>query len=818
MEPTTVAGKSGDYRLEGRIGRGGMGIVFKARQSNPKRTVALKMILSGAYADRQKLSRFRTEAEVLAGLQHPNIVQIFEVGEHQGLPYFSMEFVPGGTLTRRLAGTPVPPDQAAQLTETLARAVHAAHLEGIIHRDLKPDNVLLFPSVRQEAVSVSAAPGGPERYEPKIADFGLAKRLDDELERTRSHAVMGTVSYMAPEVAAGGAARATPLADVYSLGAILYECLTGRPPFKAATDHETLRQVVEQEPVSPRRLNPSVPRDLETICLKCLSKTPGQRYASADELGADLGHFRAREPIRARPSGLGERGIKWARRHPAAAALIGMSSLAAAALAALSVGLWYNGELESALGYAKEQRSEAESQRKRFEELEASTHYFRDITLAEQSWRDARVTQTLQLLDQWRPKRPDEPERRSWEWYYLRGLCHTEFRRLETSEAGEFTYLAFHPDNRRIAVADTKSQVHVWDVVNGRKLHTLRDHMSQVYGVAFSPDGRILASGSWDGNVRLWDVAGGRPVQHFRVNAWVRSVAFRPDGKYLAAAAHDGTVSLWDITEGRLVRRFEAHSGIACCVTFSPDGRRFATAGTDCRAKVWDTASCECLSTLIGHAQQVSAVAFSPDGQTLATSSEDYTIKLWDPAAGTLRATLEGHTSWVVRVAFSPDGRWLASASDDMTIRFWDVARRKEAGILRGHEGNYLRGRLQPRRALSRHDGSDEHVHARREHGKSVGLDERPSGVPPPLHWKWRARAQLGLFFGRAPPRLRRKGQGGACLGRQQRTTNARADRPFTRGSLRGLQRQRQAPGFVRRGCHSPNLEPGQRPAATHAY
>jgi tetratricopeptide (TPR) repeat protein len=292
------------YELLGQLGRGGMGIVYKARQTRLKRLVALKMIL-GAHAFPDNLERFRTEAEAIARLQHPNIVQIYEVGEHDGRPFLSLEFVDGGSLDKKLAAAPQPPREAAQLVETLARALHAAHERGVVHRDLKPANVLITSDGT-----------------PKVTDFGLAKRLDDESSRTRSGLILGTPSYMAPEQAAGDTPAIGPVTDVYALGTILYETLTGRPPFRGATMWETLDQVRTQEPVPPSRLQPNVPRDLETITLKCLRKDAGRRYASAAELADDLRRFLDRKPIVARPVGTLERLHKWARRKPAAAGLV----------------------------------------------------------------------------------------------------------------------------------------------------------------------------------------------------------------------------------------------------------------------------------------------------------------------------------------------------------------------------------------------------------------------------------------------------------------------------------------------------------------
>jgi formylglycine-generating enzyme required for sulfatase activity/tRNA A-37 threonylcarbamoyl transferase component Bud32 len=292
------------YEIEEVLGRGGMGVVYKARQLKANRTVALKMLLAGAHAGAEELARFRTEAEAAARLQHPGIVQVFEVGEHAGLPFFSLEFCPGGSLQCKLGSSPLPARQAAELAEELARAVQAAHDAGVLHRDLKPANVLL-------------SAGGAA----KVSDFGLARKLDDA-GQTASGAVLGTPSYMAPEQARGRTREIGPAIDVYALGAILYELLTGRPPFRAATVMDTLLQVIHNEPVPPAQLAPSTPRDLETICLKCLQKDPHQRYPSAASLGDDLRRFLKGEPILARPVGRLERGLKWVRRSPVVAALL----------------------------------------------------------------------------------------------------------------------------------------------------------------------------------------------------------------------------------------------------------------------------------------------------------------------------------------------------------------------------------------------------------------------------------------------------------------------------------------------------------------
>ncbi len=299
------------YEILEELGRGGMGVVYKARHLALDRVVALKMILSGAHAGAQELARLHHEARMLAALHHPNIVQIFEVGEAAGHPYLALEFVAGGSLAGRLSDRPYPARAAAELIEVLARTVHVAHQRGVVHRDLKPANVLLT-----------------EDGTPKLTDFGLAKRLNVTSGQTRSVAFLGTPSYMAPEQALGKAKAVGPAADVYALGAILYEMLTGWPPFQGETLFETVAQVIAKDPLPPARLRRKVPHDLETICLTCLRKNPAQRYASAEALADDLARFLSGRTIRARPAGYLERGWRWGRRHPVLAVLLVLLAVA----------------------------------------------------------------------------------------------------------------------------------------------------------------------------------------------------------------------------------------------------------------------------------------------------------------------------------------------------------------------------------------------------------------------------------------------------------------------------------------------------------
>jgi serine/threonine protein kinase/formylglycine-generating enzyme required for sulfatase activity len=402
------------YEILGILGHGGMGVVYRARQLKANRLVALKMIRAVEHATAHDHLRFQIETEAVARLQHPNIVQLYEVGEVRDQPFFSLEFCDGGTLTAQLKKKRPSSLEAAELIETLARAMHYAHLRGVVHRDLKPGNVLL-------ASPVALAPPGSSRCADlnplaKITDFGLAKRIDHEArDVSKSGAIMGTASYMAPEQAAGQVHDTGPAADVYALGALLYECLTGRPPFQGP-EHVVLDSVLNDEPVPPARWNPKVPCDLETICLKCLSKEPTRRYASAEALADDLRRFQTGEPVRARPAGRLERAAKWARRRPALAGLLSVTLLALVSLTVLSANLVVarsdaedkrkeaEQQKNNALGKEREARQEAEKAKKARDFLASIFRISEDIQAgnitARQILNDAEKRIPLEFADQ----------------------------------------------------------------------------------------------------------------------------------------------------------------------------------------------------------------------------------------------------------------------------------------------------------------------------------------------------------------------------------------------------------------------------------
>jgi WD40 repeat protein len=662
------------YELLDELGRGGMGVVYRARQTSLRRMVALKMILAGPHASHEELARFRAEAESVARLQHPNIVQIYEVGEYHGHAYFSLEFIDGGTVASRLANAPLSARQAAELLETLARAIHYAHLRGIVHRDLKPSNVLLTLDGT-----------------PKIADFGLAKQVGDNSGQTLSGSILGTPGYMAPEQAWGRVREIGPATDVYALGAILYETLTGRPPFRGETALETLEQVRSQDPVPPRRLRSQLPLDLETICLNCLRKEPGRRYAGAGELAEDLRRFRAGEPIYARPTPAWERGWKWVRRRPTLAGLIAVSCLAVFVIAL--GGILHNIRLRAALNETEEQRdqatqahADADRQRRqaeeRLEQLRRSMYALQLERVAAAADRDP--WHGLQML---RDAERCPAELRDFSWGFLYRHCQRDRLVLQGHTDG-VRAVALSSDGRILASAGTDRLVKLWDLSAGKECGTLHGHTAAINAVAFTPDGRLLASADEDGAIRLWDPRTGaeRRTWHGHHDP-VNAVAFTADGQTLASASTDGTVKLWETASGREQRTLRGHTASVFGVAFAPNGQTLATASKDGTARLWDRVTGQEQRCLRGHRSWVTAVAFAPDGRTLATGGVDRAIKLWDREEGKERLALLEHRGAIGSLAFSPDGRTLVSGSYDHTLRVWWVASGRDQVVLKGHEG-----------------------------------------------------------------------------------------------------------------------------------
>ncbi len=668
----------GDYELVEEIARGGMGVVHKARQTSLNRTVALKMILAGDFSSPAMVERFQTEAEAAARLEHPNIVPIYEIGQHEGQHYFSMRFVEGGTLTQALAKQKFSSRQASGLLIKVAWAVHHAHQRGIIHRDLKPGNILLD------------ADG-----EPHVADFGLAKLLEHDSALTQSATILGTPAYMAPEQAHGQMKQATTAVDIYSLGAILYELLTGRPPFVGRSALEVLAQVREREPADPQSLHPDLARDLAVICLKCLEKDPTRRYGSSEALAEDLQRWLNHEPIQARRTKLPERVWKWTQRKPVVA---GLGAISIVLLLAVAIGS------PIALSRIHHERQRAEEG-----ELGAlRKSYASDMILAQQALAQNNLGRAEGLLNRHRPK-DGGVDLRGWEWRYLWQYCRSDAL-FSFGKEGIIASLALSHDGRWVAVGGYDSgEVAVWDL-DARKERVRFAGNGRNVMVAFSPRNHHLAFTAQTGlksnvtyRVRLLDGNELKVTGELKLDGECRGLAFSPDGETLITITESPPeIVRWRIADQRKLATLPIRDP-----WLSPEGTTFALThdfrlaaycGRENEISVVDLATGKELWTCRATESRILALGFSPDGKTLASAAGhvDPDIRLWNVQTGGELGRLEKHRGWVGSFVFWPDGITFASAGSDQLIRFWRMPEPRPFAILRGHRLEVWRLALVP--------------------------------------------------------------------------------------------------------------------------
>ena len=726
----------GDYELLGEIARGGMGVVFRAKQTSLGRIVALKMIIAGNLAAPDDIRRFKQEAEAAANLDHPHIVPIYEVGEHDGQHYFSMRLMEGGSLGDALrSGQKFSLATAAKLIATIARAVHHAHQRSVLHRDLKPGNILLDTA-----------------GEPHVSDFGLAKQVDGDDQLTRTGAVVGTPNYMAPEQAMAQKQLSTAV-DVFSLGAIFYELLTGKPPFQAISPMETLLQVMSKEAVSPRSANQLVDVDLETICLKCLEKEPQRRYDSAAAFADDLERWLRHEPIVARRISFMQRATKWARRHPALAALGSVIVLAATVfLVLLAVS---NQQIRESEGRTTEALEKSVAAGK----LAERRLYASQMLLASAAINERQIGQAREALD------AAAPVYRGWEWDYLRASVDQSVQTVHQDPGGR---MAFSADGNRVALLGdfrglaifelaapekrelqnidtgwTESQSHRYGNValtkdlrhaavyrpDGLYWWTAGEKQAQPWGprrtktdgrlepfaggVQLSRDEQLLYAVG-ENKLTCWDVGAATEVWSMPLDTnEVYAIHLSPDESLLAVAADDNAVQVIDLAKRERIFRSSAQVNRVTGVHFTADSKNLFSACAFQRPRLWrlsdgeqllkptsrwgvafdfsadgklgaygsfygevcifDPQTGKELRVLREPENKVHALAFSPAGDLIATAGTDKLIRLHDPNTGELKRILSGHHSFIFSLAFSPDGQTLASVDFDDDFKFWDL-------------------------------------------------------------------------------------------------------------------------------------------------
>jgi WD40 repeat protein len=672
----------GDYEIEQEIARGGMGVVYRARQRSLNRVVALKMILTGPLASPGDRQRFRREAEAAATLDHPHIVPIYEVGEHEGQPYFAMKLIEAGNLAQHLASRAFDPLSSARLMAQVARAVHHAHQRGILHRDLKPANVLLDVA-----------------RQPHVSDFGLAKWAECSGALTTSGVILGTPSYMAPEQARGQK-DLTTAADVWSLGAILYELLTGQPPFRGETALATLRQLQDEEPRRPQVLEPRLPADLETICLKCLRKGPDCRYGSAEALAEDLERFLAGEPIQARPVTLLERGVKWVKRRPALASLLLLVVLLTVGGVAGIVGQWWAAE-------------------KARQDADARADGERTARLQEQAAREeARLAQEREKTARQKEasfRRQAEEERDAKELALVRAEGHrlvTEAAAVRDRNIGLSFLLAIEAAWRAPNPLTFRALHGALEVLHEKKLLDTESGSANLGSLRFSPDGRLLLKQDNLGRMKVLELATGKEL--FRrdcYNDHFGSLRFSPDSKRIVSTgegwAHqshgdgktylytDRVAHVWDARTGKEVLRLRRHQSRIVSAEYTSDGKRIVTGSYDGSAMVWDAETGKRLMVLKKQARSLTAAIPSPDGKQVLTIYDDSNTRTdypdnRFPDADTIDPEVLAEVKSGGLGGASSGGEPGAVVADGAVAHLWDVETGKVIAALKRRTGGGL--------------------------------------------------------------------------------------------------------------------------------
>lgn len=664
----------GRYQLEEVLGTGAYGVVFRAIDTQLQRPVALKLPRSSRLADPDSRRRFLREARAVSALHHPHIVSLYDVGEVGDVCYLASAYVPGTTLARWLRDQSglVHHELAARVVAALADALQHAHQHGVLHRDIKPQNVLLDMSVAS----------GEMPFTPKLTDFGVAKLEGRELDETITGQWIGTPRYMSPELARGRREDVGPASDLYTLGVVLYELLVGRVPIAGETHADTLARILSDEPIPPRQLRPSLARDLEAICLKCLDKDPRRRYASAGELAEDLGRYVRKQPTIARPMRWWERRLRAIRRHPVLAASAGVGLLAALFML---LGLvlhnrrldGINTKLNSAVRELEAALDDADQAERRARTSDNETQqllYVADMRLAGRAWREHDYRQVHTLLDRHVPQ-ADGPDRRGAEWWFLRQASSVEPQTVATLPS-ETYYLAWDGARRELASCGLDAVVRIHDPARAELQTTWATGQREVNGLDFSQDGTRVATAGDDGTIRVWERATGAERLSFVAHAKLAfQVKWLENDSVLASCGTDPALKLWDARTGASLGQIEGHSRAIEAIDVSPDRTLLATASGDGTVAVWRLRDRQRLLSLGPHSAKdyFSCVAFSPDGRFLAAGGRDRELWVWSIESGQ-RVAGGSHLDPIHAARFSLDGKLIATGDALGTIHLWDFA------------------------------------------------------------------------------------------------------------------------------------------------
>ncbi|MDX1926992.1 MAG: protein kinase [Pirellulaceae bacterium] len=745
-DPQSGNSMLGDFRLIREVGRGGMGVVFAAEQISLGRQVALKILPFSHRLSPRHLQRFQNEARAAASLQHPNIVPVYAVGCEKGVHYYAMQLIDGQTLAEKMvtsstyAGkdvghvTKLEPEQSptssapANHIRTIvcqciqaAEAIEHAHSMGIVHRDIKPGNLMLDQSGKLW-----------------VTDFGLA-RIGADANLTISGDLLGTLRFMSPEQALAKHGLVDHRTDVYSLGATLYELLAGRPAIEGKDRSEVLRKIAFEEPLALRRINPGVPRDLETIVHKSMAKEPQGRYQSAEELANDLRRFLHDRPILARRRTKVHDCARWMRRNRALSVVIGISAFLVLAANITTAWLWHS-ERKALYDVKQAQRLTLQHAN----ELRKSV-YLQQIARAEQELAHSSVGRAEQTLDRC------EYDLRDWEWGYLKNACNAYESQFAKANARAYC-VRYSPDGTRVACGYADGTIRIWDLTSksfeewkghsvtvlncvfdreGTRLATTAgDYLNKQFGeirvwdlkdksphvtidpqgtfvssIDFSPDGKTLAIACWNKSIRLRNLTDGSEKQLLKHSSAVKAIRYSPDGRYLASGDRSGLVLLWNAAERKVVSQLKGHTHDVLDLKYDTTGTRLVSSSWDGSAILWNCllgrrvrtfANSEILQRFGGGNNTVWSTAISPDGKTVATGSEDGAVRLWDASTGLLQALPRGHQGAVHGVDFSPDGSRLASVGVDGKLRIWNTNQKSNRATLPIQIGLYRQLTFRP--------------------------------------------------------------------------------------------------------------------------